>query len=956
MIKRILVALLAVASLCMAKVSEPVRAYIPFQLEGLHDNYLNDGFGKYAYAPATVYFNGQFHQFYCSTGARTDNFFNPQGNANLNSSWDHIRHRSSKDGVNWSTPRVVMTVHRDGSGQCACDPSVVYGDDGYWYMLYTANVPGYETVVYLARSNYVQGPYFKYTDKGWENENGMTGTPKIMLGRKRSSEYGGYGVGQQAVVKDPAGNFRVWFVDDRKVRYANVAKLVDLASKKVDNYAEVKLYEGNVKKKFEESEYVMGDVKINANKSSQGKPYFEMWSPVLYMVYETFMAKFSSTNGIDWTLEDKNVLEKGRYRYSYIHNIGVSGDMYGRVRDDKYIISFAAASPRWSANADTALNACSRMEAELFKDDPRIECNGLGWERCLNKYGINCALNLDNESFNIVEHRNGVKKNPDDQNCKDVKQGEICKVCKSAKDCRYYKICRDGIKCEVCKNDPGDKECQAEDMGGNWSMWQVLVGRDWFTNTINYKADGTTFPEGVSSSARLDYFTGDYDGDGITDLGAVNRSVTPNTWFIRSSRTGAYLYKNKKLVRNMNENYEVITGDFDGDGKTDIGAVNKVTGQWYILSSAEGNREGIGSSPELSNWIPWGWQWGGMNSTHKIVVGDYNGDGIADRAIYKAPFWYIIPSSANDDAVANGFLNVSATAYIPWGWYWQWNETEYMDDNDIVLPGDLDGDGITDRVVYETDNGQWSALSSRTGGVLNWHCGRNCSAGQWFSPWQLFRIQISASIMYRNAKPFVGDYDGDGADDLVLVDFSNGLWCIYRSSDHKLGSFDDNPTRWLKLADVAKTGKPEILVGDFDGDGRADRAFVDRNAHKFYVISSRKKGSWGTEGINFEVKSAFANNNSKSWSYFAKSASEKPIEQPKVAPTVTKVPSMNVSVTGRKVSVTDVENGSEVVVFNMLGKKLLGLVAEAGAANFEVPSYGKFVVRSGAQSRVIMVK
>ena len=31
--------------------------------------------------------------------------------------------------------------------------------------------------------------------------------------------------------------------------------------------------------------------------------------------------------------------------------------------------------------------------------------------------------------------------------------------------------------------------------------------------------------------------------------------------------------------------------------------------------------------------IPWGWVWGGMTAAHCPVIGDYDGDGRADRAI-----------------------------------------------------------------------------------------------------------------------------------------------------------------------------------------------------------------------------------------------------------------------------------------------------------------------------------
>ena len=862
---------------------------------GLHESYKVDGFGKYAYAPATVYDKGVFHQFYCSTGARTDNFFNPEGKENLNKSWDHIRYRTSKDGVNWSTPRVVMTVDNNYYGRCACDPSIVYGDDNYWYMLYTGNVEGYETVVFLARSEYIQGPYFKYVGNGWEDDDktNVTRNPKIMLGEENPKEYG---VGQQTVVKIPGknGSFKVWFRDgDGLCRYASVSKLTDLNMENMEEYKEATYFDKKGKKhRFKDEHYVFGEVRLNKDiMEKSGRPYFEMWCPLHYFAHETLLAKFTSENGIEWLLEDEDVLgvRGGKYRYSYIHNIGVSGDKYGRVEGGKYIVSFAAPSPGWSADASKVLNACVDSDYENF----------------MKPFGIACNYELTkSEGFNIVGHRSN-----------------------------------------------------GEDMGGNWSMWQVLVGRDWFTNTINYDPNGTTFPEGpgVNSYAQLDYFTGDYDGDGIADLGAVNRRNTPNTWFIRSGRTGEYLYRNEVFVENMDKNYEIIAGDYDGDGKTDIGAVNKTTGQWFIRSSEEGNRMGIGSSPSSSNWIPWGWTWGGMDASFKIVVGDYDGDGKADRAIYKAPFWYIISSLANDYAVANGLTNVYGVS-IPFGWYWVWSDLPrvaptYMDEYDVVLPGDLDGDGITDRVVYEPEYGQWSALSSKSGNPVKWHCGRNCADEQWFRFDELFTYR--PFYLYQNTKPFVGDYDGDGVDDLVQVDFSSGDWYIERSSDRKKGAFDDNPTVWKKFKEA---NRPEVLVGDFDGDGRADRAFADRQTHKFYVISSRKKEDWGVEGVNVEIKSAFKNNASKSWSYFTKSAAEKPIDEPKVAPVVPKAPSMDVSVSDRKISVSNVENGSGVTVFNMLGKKIFGAVVDGGSVNFELPSRGKFIVRSGAQSRVIVVK
>ena len=160
MLKKLCVLLLVLFAFSVAK-NEATLAYTPFPTEGL-GSWVNsvDTVSKYSFAPSTIYYNGAFHQFYCSTGNATDNFFNPMNNANLYASFDHIRYRTSKDGYNWSAPRIVMTVNKNNDEQCACDPSVVKGDDGYWYMLYDGNDSKYGVGVFLARALFIQGPYF----------------------------------------------------------------------------------------------------------------------------------------------------------------------------------------------------------------------------------------------------------------------------------------------------------------------------------------------------------------------------------------------------------------------------------------------------------------------------------------------------------------------------------------------------------------------------------------------------------------------------------------------------------------------------------------------------------------------------------------------------------------------------------------------------------------------------
>ena len=921
MIKRILVAVLAVASLCMAvygpnnagvMTSDPMFAYTPFPMDGLNSYpYQNDGHTKYAYAPYTIQYNGAFHQFYCSNGQDSDNFFNPEDFVSRYNSKDHIRYRSSKDGVNWSAPRIVMTVSSKGSETCACDPSVVYGDDGYWYMLYTSEMNGYAgTVVLLARSKYVQGPYFRYmADKKWEDESSSSNNPRVMLGTQDQSEKKGV-IGQQTIVKVPGknGNFWVWYRDLHKnFRFASVASLTEL---NYNNYLNVKYCDGDAtdskcKKEdnfqfFGLSNYVIGEVRYNVDKTLKtGGLYLEMWSPINYMVYDSRIAKFWSNDGIHWYIKNVDKAQDDlrhipNLRYSYIHNIGVAGDEYGRIYGDKYLVSFAAPAPGWTTDHNESLNACDSEDGELFKKNHASSCAGLSWQDCYRKYTIYCISNLHDDGFNIVKHRGS----------EDIES----------------------------QSDAGG------DLGGKWSIWQQLVGADWFENDIDYTYGKVEFPHNVTGT-NIDYFTGDYDGDGIADLGALDRSTYK--WYIYSSRGGSYIHDGAKLIPEMNSNFEVVTGDYDGDGETDIGAVDTVNGRWYIMSS-KGNKKGIGTSSNKANYIPWGWKWDKMNSSSKIVVGDYNGDGITDRAIYNGSKWYIISSESLNSNASQGFKTAIGDK-IEYGWTWS-----NMNDNYVVIPGDFDGDGITDRAVYRKDNGQWSSYSSRLKGLKkltwrwNWTCKNGswgkCKPVAWGSSKQIFGFQPFST--YQNMRPITGDVDGAGVTDFVLVGGpSNGVVKQYGSMTGKIKSYV-----WAALK---KSKNPVFVSGDYDGDGKMDLAFVDKDEHLFHVMSSRS----GTEGINYTIKSVLTTN-----SGLAKSASEKPIEEPKVSQFIAKAPSMDVSVNDRVISVANVENGTNVAVFNVLGKKIFSKIANEGSVNFELPSRGKFIVRAGSQSRAIMVK
>ncbi|MBI3986078.1 MAG: peptidase M23, partial [Lentisphaerae bacterium] len=69
-----------------------------------------------------------------------------------------------------------------------------------------------------------------------------------------------------------------------------------------------------------------------------------------------------------------------------------------------------------------------------------------------------------------------------------------------------------------------------------------------------------------------------------------------------------------------------VSGDYDGDGASDLAMYMERLGLWFIRSA----------SGEL---LLWGGAFGGMGFTP--VSGDFDGDGASDLAVYGNGLWYI---------------------------------------------------------------------------------------------------------------------------------------------------------------------------------------------------------------------------------------------------------------------------------------------------------------------------
>jgi hypothetical protein len=183
----------------------------------------------------------------------------------------------------------------------------------------------------------------------------------------------------------------------------------------------------------------------------------------------------------------------------------------------------------------------------------------------------------------------------------------------------------------------------------------------------------------------VDVVTGDFNGDGRTDT--AGRVLQTGEWWVGISDGSSFT---TTLWTTWNPNVtwvDVKVGDFDGDGQADIVGRVLQTGQWWEAQST-------GSSFSNSLWTTWN-----PNVTWVDVnVGDFNGDGKADivgRVLQSGDWWV---------GISNGSTKFTNTRWDTWNPNVTWVD---------VQVGDFTGDGksdITGRVLQSGD--WWTGVST----------------------------------------------------------------------------------------------------------------------------------------------------------------------------------------------------------------------------------------------------
>ena len=167
---------------------------------------------------------------------------------------------------------------------------------------------------------------------------------------------------------------------------------------------------------------------------------------------------------------------------------------------------------------------------------------------------------------------------------------------------------------------------------------------------------------------------------GILVLGVVPASANGG-FAVTNMPVGAF------AVWAATPNVQNLFGDFNGDGRTDVALIGPAG--WASMPVAFSNGDGTFTVTNLpiTNFAGWA-----ATPNAKAIVGDFNGDGLADVALIGPSSWGSMPVAfSNGDGTFN-VTNVPIASFATWA----------ATPNAQILVGDFNGDGKTDVALTGT--------------------------------------------------------------------------------------------------------------------------------------------------------------------------------------------------------------------------------------------------------------
>ncbi len=365
---------------------------------------------------------------------------------------------------------------------------------------------------------------------------------------------------------------------------------------------------------------------------------------------------------------------------------------------------------------------------------------------------------------------------------------------------------------------------------------EVWSGSDGFATML---IEGATGLSGMTDPAAWSLLLGDYDVDGEPDIYAVERAPAARVR-VAIHEGGGYGGPAVVLATAVDGRSprRFGIGDYDGDGRDDLYTIGSGTMDVY-LGGQRGDADDLTAWFRLDEFVPWDagpeclgpgpcdqigvvddaghWrvkdevaseardvEFGYGNPGDVPFLGDWDCDGVETPGLYRRSDGFVYLRNSN----STGIADVSFFFGNP---------------SDLPLAGDFDGDGCDTVSLYRPSEARVYVVNRLGSGLAG-----------------LGEADLRFVFGDPGDKPFVGDFDGDGADEVGLHRESTGL--VYYRFTLTEGAAD----RSFIFGDPGD----RVVAGDWDGDG-VDTVAVYRPDHGNWYVKLANGGGVAEHAVHY---------------------------------------------------------------------------------------------------------